>query len=612
MTIENSNGPNQGRNQMDTETISNGPDQETTEQPAGASCYMSATYDPSDDKIRLEAMSRLTPEEYARAKAAGFRWAPMQKVFYTVWNPTAEALAIEWCGTIEDSDKTLVDRAEERADRFETYSDNRAKDADRAQAAVHAIADNIPLGQPILVGHHSERHARRDAEKIENGMRRAVNMWKTSEYWKQRAAGALHHAQYKELPGVRARRIKGLEADLRRYIASFTPRKDSTVIMQQDHYERYPLNGPGNKDAPEVPHVFVGPAGRGGHWVAERHLAGIERRARPWIEHISNRLEYEHALLEEAGATNLLAKKPKSAAAQLPLCNYDEPKGVDTENKWNRGEMLHYAQKRMTQAEYAAINQDYKGTRVIDNSHRVRTAMVAHGLYYVFLTDSKVHERPAAVVPPPPTPRPTRDHVPQEPKPADPAADTFRAMEQSLKAGVKVIAVNQLFPTPAELAARMVEMADIQPEHKVLEPSAGEGAIVREIPRDCRLTAVEINWALCKALERSFPEEQGPIHHADFLELGTLVGDPIQYGTFDRVIMNPPFENGADIKHIAHALKFLKPGGRLVAICANGPRQQAALAPVARSWEPLPAGTFAGTGVSAALIEISNGTDQTK
>jgi 16S rRNA G1207 methylase RsmC len=34
--------------------------------------------------------------------------------------------------------------------------------------------------------------------------------------------------------------------------------------------------------------------------------------------------------------------------------------------------------------------------------------------------------------------------------------------------------------------------------------------------------------------------------------------------------MNPPFANGDDIKHITHALK---PGGRLVAICANGPRQ---------------------------------------
>ncbi len=29
----------------------------------------------------------------------------------------------------------------------------------------------IPPGQPILVGHHSERRTRRDAQRIENGMK---------------------------------------------------------------------------------------------------------------------------------------------------------------------------------------------------------------------------------------------------------------------------------------------------------------------------------------------------------------------------------------------------------------------------------------------------------
>ena len=47
-------------------------------------------------------------------------------------------------------------------------------------------------------------------------MRRAVKMWETSTYWTDRAAGALRHAKYKELPAVRARRIKTLEADKRK------------------------------------------------------------------------------------------------------------------------------------------------------------------------------------------------------------------------------------------------------------------------------------------------------------------------------------------------------------------------------------------------------------
>jgi hypothetical protein len=70
--------------------------------------------------------------------------------------------------------------------------------------------------------------------------------------------------------------------------------------------------------------------------------------------------------------------------------------------------------------------------------------------------------------------------------------------------------------------------------------------------------------------------------------------------------MNPPFENGADIKHITHAISFLKPGGRLVAICANGPRQNEKLRPLADTWEPLPDGTFkeSGTGVNTVLLTI--------
>ena len=35
--------------------------------------------------------------------------------------------------------------------------------------------------------------------------------------------------------------------------------------------------------------------------------------------------------------------------------------------------------------------------------------------------------------------------------------------------------------------------------------------------------------------------------------------------------MNPPFANGKDVDHIRLAWSMLKPGGRLVAICCEGP-----------------------------------------
>ena len=56
------------------------------------------------------------------------------------------------------------------------------------------------------------------------------------------------------------------------------------------------------------------------------------------------------------------------------------------------------------------------------------------------------------------------------------------------------------------------------------------------------------------------------------------------------------------------AAGFLRPGGKLVALCADGPRQRAELQPMAIHWEKLPAGTFSdqGTAVNVALLVIQN------
>ena len=78
----------------------------------------------------------------------------------------------------------------------------------------------------------------------------------------------------------------------------------------------------------------------------------------------------------------------------------------------------------------------------------------------------------------------------------------------------------------------------------------------------------------------------------------------------DAVLMNPPFAQGADSEHITHALTMLKPGGRLVALCENGPRQNASLRPMVEArrgdWEDLAADTFKaeGTGARVALITM--------
>src|SRR5687767_1664617 len=121
-----------------------------------------ATYSPEDNKLRFYPDARLAREDYDSIKSAGFKWAPKQELFVApMWTPEREDLLLMWCGEIGDEDKSLIERTEERAERFEDYSDKRKEDAGQAHKAVESICEHIPLGQPILVGHHSEKRARK-------------------------------------------------------------------------------------------------------------------------------------------------------------------------------------------------------------------------------------------------------------------------------------------------------------------------------------------------------------------------------------------------------------------------------------------------------------------
>ena len=79
-------------------------------------------------------------------------------------------------------------KQEARRDRLERAADRHEAKSEAAFRGVRRIADGIPLGQPILVGHHSERHARRDCERIDNGMRRGIEEQKIAQDLRARAA----------------------------------------------------------------------------------------------------------------------------------------------------------------------------------------------------------------------------------------------------------------------------------------------------------------------------------------------------------------------------------------------------------------------------------------
>jgi tRNA G10 N-methylase Trm11 len=179
-------------------------------------------------------------------------------------------------------------------------------------------------------------------------------------------------------------------------------------------------------------------------------------------------------------------------------------------------------------------------------------------------------------------------------------AKDVAAMREQLKRGVMIVQAPQLYPTPVHLAQRMVEMADIVPGQRVLEPSAGTGRLLEQLPEGCDVLAIEINATLCSNLRSRF--SQFGVLQGDFLNLGAYALG----GEFDAVVMNPPFVNGEDIRHIKHAVSLTKPGGVVVALCAGGPRQERELKDLCEFWQRLPEGTFKETGtmVNTVLMVI--------
>lgn len=172
------------------------------------------------------------------------------------------------------------------------------------------------------------------------------------------------------------------------------------------------------------------------------------------------------------------------------------------------------------------------------------------------------------------------------------------------------------FDTPPELAQVVVELADIKPGMKVLEPSCGIGNLVAAVIAEAGGGASVFGYEIdpkrhAECVTRHFSAfGAGSLGLGDFL---AVKPEPV----FDRVVMNPPFARQADIEHVEHALHFLRPGGRLVSIMSASVgfrlNQRSALfrltvSRLGGTISPLPPGSFrsSGTDVNAVIVTIQN------
>lgn len=169
----------------------------------------------------------------------------------------------------------------------------------------------------------------------------------------------------------------------------------------------------------------------------------------------------------------------------------------------------------------------------------------------------------------------------------------------------------QFYPTPDRLAEKIVSDLYLPEGSKVLEPSAGDGALVAPLLRQGHaVTAIEIDpvragrlelLSGCKVIRGNFMQVQA---------------NP----NFDAVVMNPPFCNTLWIDHVVWAAEFLKPGGLLVAILpitlelGEQRKHKAFRAWLTENfwptgyrsyWSDLPEGSFSevGTNVNTVLLK---------
>lgn len=119
------------------------------------------------------------------------------------------------------------------------------------------------------------------------------------------------------------------------------------------------------------------------------------------------------------------------------------------------------------------------------------------------------------------------------------------------------------FATPEPVGLKMVEWAGIKPGDKVLEPSAGHGAIARFFPERTEVTMVEPSLNL---------SQRAALAKGGARIVNQRFEDFNRTNKYDAIVMNPPYGMGGKTayEHLEKATQHLREGGRIVALLPRG------------------------------------------
>lgn len=135
-----------------------------------------------------------------------------------------------------------------------------------------------------------------------------------------------------------------------------------------------------------------------------------------------------------------------------------------------------------------------------------------------------------------------------------------------VKAAIRDLAGRKIagyFPTPPDVVDEVLDLAELEQHHRILEPSAGSGNLLDGIRERFDVAPEVLDCCEIDSSLRAILQAKGyNVVAQDFLSYA---------GGYDRIVMNPPFEDTREIDHVRHAYQILNPGGVLVSVMSTMP-----------------------------------------
>lgn len=161
------------------------------------------------------------------------------------------------------------------------------------------------------------------------------------------------------------------------------------------------------------------------------------------------------------------------------------------------------------------------------------------------------------------------------------------------------------YRSTATVFSKLINSCGIRDNMKVLEPSAGDGALldgIRSYAKQWGHSGIEcLGYEYDKGRVQQCRMKGHNVLQANFLQVPPRP-------EYDLVMMNPPFSGKLYQQHIEHAKKFLKPNGYLISVVPSSAFYDHAYC---EEWAytDLPVGSFieSGTGIPTGYMVFSNG-----